>query len=100
MNANIATQLALEQSNPVGSDAFIAPEDNAQIWCSPKRDVHDKGRPSMSNVSINAQVEHVTQPFREAANAASAGLFQNVTSQLLALFRTQGCALPVAEELA
>src|ERR1700722_11173709 len=42
----------------------------------------------MSNISINTQVERVTQPF------------QNVTSQLLALFRAQGCALPVAEELA
>jgi DNA-binding response OmpR family regulator len=30
----------------------------------------------------------------------SAELFQNVTSQLLAIFRAQGCELPVAEELA
>jgi DNA-binding response OmpR family regulator len=42
----------------------------------------------------------VTQPFWESANAASAGLFQSVTSQLLAFFRAQGCVLPVAEELA
>jgi DNA-binding winged helix-turn-helix (wHTH) protein len=54
----------------------------------------------MSNASINPQVERVTQPFWESANPASADPFQNVTSQLLALFRTQGCALPVAEELA
>ena len=41
------------------------------------------------------------QPFSGCANAASSlGLFQNVTSQLLALFRAQGCALPIAEELA
>jgi DNA-binding response OmpR family regulator len=42
----------------------------------------------------------VTQPFWEFANAASADLFQHMTSQLLTLFRAQGCALPVAEELA
>jgi hypothetical protein len=42
----------------------------------------------------------VTQPFWEFANAASADLFQHTTSQLLALFRSQGRALPVAEELA
>jgi DNA-binding winged helix-turn-helix (wHTH) protein len=54
----------------------------------------------MSKVSINAQVERVPQPFWESANAASADLFQNVTSQLLAFFRAQGCVLAVAEELA
>jgi DNA-binding winged helix-turn-helix (wHTH) protein len=54
----------------------------------------------MSNVSINARVERVTQPFWKSANAASTGLFQNVTSQLLAYFRAQGCVLPIAEELA
>ena len=43
----------------------------------------------------------VPQPFSECANAAaSADGFQNVTSQLVAFFRAQGCALPVAEELA
>ena len=46
------------------------------------------------------QVEPSTQLFRESANAASADLFQRTTSQLLALFRAEGCALPVAEELA
>jgi DNA-binding winged helix-turn-helix (wHTH) protein len=46
------------------------------------------------------QVERGTQLFWESANAASPGLFQQVTSQLLALFRAQGCALLVAEELA
>jgi DNA-binding winged helix-turn-helix (wHTH) protein len=46
------------------------------------------------------QVERVTQLFWESANAASPDLFQQVTSQLLAFFRAQGCALPVAEELA
>jgi len=60
---------------------------------------HDKAD-AMSNVSINAQVERVTQPFRESVNEASADLVQNVTSQLLALFRAQGCAHPVAEDLA
>jgi DNA-binding winged helix-turn-helix (wHTH) protein len=54
----------------------------------------------MSNVLINAQVERMTQPFWDYPNAAPADLYQNVMSQLLALFRTQGCALPVAEELA
>jgi hypothetical protein len=42
----------------------------------------------------------VTQLFWESANAASPDLFRQVTSQLLALFRAQGCALAVAEELA
>ena len=46
------------------------------------------------------QVERVTQLFWESANAASPDLFQQVTSQLLALFRAKGCPLPVAEELA
>jgi len=54
----------------------------------------------MSNLSINAQVERVTHPFLGSANAASADPFQNVSSQLLAFFRTQGCVLPIAEELA
>jgi len=54
----------------------------------------------MSNVSINAHVDRVTQPSWGFANAASADLLQNVTSQLLAFFRAQGCVLPVAEELA
>jgi DNA-binding winged helix-turn-helix (wHTH) protein len=54
----------------------------------------------MSNTSINAQVERVTHPFWESANAESADPFQNVTSQLLAFFRTQGWLLPIAEELA
>ena len=43
------------------------------------------------------QVERVTQPFWESSNAASADLFQHMTLQLLALFRAQGCALPVAK---
>jgi DNA-binding response OmpR family regulator len=43
----------------------------------------------------------VPQPFSECADAAaSADGFQNVTSQLVAFFRAQGCALPVAEDLA
>ena len=54
----------------------------------------------MSNVLINPQIERLTQPFYDAANVASTDLVQNVTSQLLAIFRAQGCALPVAEELA
>jgi DNA-binding winged helix-turn-helix (wHTH) protein len=53
----------------------------------------------MSDASINAQVQGVTQPLRESGSAP-ADLFQNVTSQLLALFRAHGCALRVAEELA
>jgi DNA-binding winged helix-turn-helix (wHTH) protein len=48
----------------------------------------------------HALVERLTKPFWGAANAASADLLQNVTSQLLAYFRAQGCALPIAEELA
>src|SRR5271170_2567311 len=54
----------------------------------------------MSNVSINAQGERVTQPFWESADAASGDPFHNVTSQLLTFRRAQGCVLPVAEELA
>jgi hypothetical protein len=42
----------------------------------------------------------VAQPFWKSASGASADLFQNVTSQLLAFFLAQGCMLPVAEELA
>lgn len=42
----------------------------------------------------------MTQPFWESADAASAGLLQNVTPQLLAFFQAQGCVLPIAEELA
>jgi hypothetical protein len=42
----------------------------------------------------------MTQPFYEYPNMAPADLYQNVMSQLLALFRTQGCAPSVAEELA
>ena len=58
------------------------------------------GSPSMSKVLFNTQAERVTHPFWESANAVSADLFQNVTSQLLTLFRAQGCVLPIAEELA
>jgi hypothetical protein len=83
-----------------GSGAFIAPEDRAQIWRSPEQMPTIKADPSMSNVSINAQVERMTQPFWEYPNEAPGDLYQNVMSQLLALFRTQGCVLPVAEELA
>jgi DNA-binding winged helix-turn-helix (wHTH) protein len=46
------------------------------------------------------QVERVTQLFWESTNAASPDLFRQVTSRLLAFFRAQGCALPVAEERA
>ena len=54
----------------------------------------------MSNALINAQVEHGTQPFCGSASTPSGDPFQNVTSQLLAFFRAQGCVLPIAEELA
>jgi DNA-binding winged helix-turn-helix (wHTH) protein len=54
----------------------------------------------MSNASIDAQVERLTQPFWAAANAVSADPFQNVTSQLLAFFRAEGCLHSIAEELA
>jgi DNA-binding winged helix-turn-helix (wHTH) protein len=54
----------------------------------------------MNSASINAQVERVPQTSWESANAASADMFQNVTSQLLAFFRAQGCVLPIAEDLA
>ena len=54
----------------------------------------------MDNVSINAGAESVTEPFWESANAASSGLVQNVTSQLRAYFRAQGCVLAIAEERA
>jgi DNA-binding winged helix-turn-helix (wHTH) protein len=59
----------------------------------------------MTNHSINyerhAPVGRVAQSFSQCANAAAtADPFQNVTSQLLAFFRAEGCALPVAEDLA
>ena len=45
--------------------------------------------------------EQVTEPSRKCDNTASSDdLFQNVTSQLLAVFRVRGCAAPVAEGLA
>ena len=47
-----------------------------------------------------AQSERMTQPFWESADAASPDVFQNVTSQLRAYFRAQGCVVPIAEELA
>jgi DNA-binding winged helix-turn-helix (wHTH) protein len=60
----------------------------------------DKFCPPPRRTSTPRQVERVTQLFWESANAASPGLFQQMTSQLLALFRAQGCTLPIAEELA
>ena len=60
----------------------------------------DKFCPPPRLTATHRQVERVTQLFWASANAASPDLFQQVTSQLLALFRAQGCALPVAEELA
>jgi len=60
----------------------------------------DKFCPPPRLIATPRQVERVTQLFWESANAAPPDLFQQVTSQLLALFRAQGCALPVAEELA
>jgi DNA-binding winged helix-turn-helix (wHTH) protein len=60
----------------------------------------DKFCPPPRLTATPRQVERVTQLFRESANAASPDLFQQVTSQLLALFRAHGCAHPVAEELA
>jgi hypothetical protein len=60
----------------------------------------DKFRPPPRLTATPRQIECVTQPFWESANAASPDLFQQVRSQLLAFFRAQGCALPVAEKLA
>jgi len=40
------------------------------------------------------------QLYWEPTDRASSDLLQNVTSQLLAYFRAQGCVLPIAEELA
>jgi DNA-binding winged helix-turn-helix (wHTH) protein len=60
----------------------------------------DKFCPPPRRTATPRQVERVTQLFWEPANTASPGLFQQMTSQLLALFRAQGCTLPVAEELA
>src|SRR5271169_4099755 len=54
----------------------------------------------MNNMSINPRVERVARRFCESANGASADFLQNLTSQLLAHFRAQGCSLPVAEDLA
>ena len=60
----------------------------------------DKFCPPPRLTATPRQAERVTQPFWKSANAAPGDLFQQMTSQLLALFRAQGCALPVAEELA
>ena len=60
----------------------------------------DKFCPPPRLTTTPRQVEHGTQPFLGSASAAPADLFQHMTSQLLALFRAQGCTLPVAEELA
>jgi DNA-binding winged helix-turn-helix (wHTH) protein len=54
----------------------------------------------MNNLSTNAQVERMAPPLWESANVTPADLFQNVTSQLIAFFRVQGCVMPIAEELA
>jgi DNA-binding winged helix-turn-helix (wHTH) protein len=58
----------------------------------------------MLNLSINAHAGRAAQPFWKPANIASADTntdpLQNVTPQLLAYFRAQGCVLPIAEELA
>jgi DNA-binding winged helix-turn-helix (wHTH) protein len=42
----------------------------------------------------------MTDPYRRQHTASSDDQFQNVTSQLLAVFRVRGCAPSVAEELA
>ena len=47
-----------------------------------------------------AQAERMTQPYWESDNPASSDLVQNVTSELRAYFRAQGCMFPIAEELA
>ena len=60
----------------------------------------DKFCPPPRLTATPRQVERVTQLFWASANAASPDLLQQVTSQLLALLRAQGCALPVVEELA
>jgi DNA-binding winged helix-turn-helix (wHTH) protein len=54
----------------------------------------------VNNIAINTPIERTTQPFWDSANTASSDLVQNVTSQLRAYFRAQGCVLPIAEELA
>ena len=60
----------------------------------------DKLCPTPGLTATPRQAERVTQLFWASANAASPDLLQQVTSQLLALLRAQGCALPVVEELA
>src|SRR5580658_10847153 len=54
----------------------------------------------MNNLAINVPVDRMPQPFWQSGNTASSDLAHNVTSQLRAYFRAQGCVLPVAEELA
>jgi len=47
------------------------------------------------------RAEQTPEPSRRSGNAASSDdLFQNVTSQLVAVFQSRGCASPIAEELA
>jgi DNA-binding winged helix-turn-helix (wHTH) protein len=54
----------------------------------------------MTTLSSSAPVPSLPQPLWESTNTASADPLQNVTTQLLAFFRAQGCVFPVAEELA
>ena len=54
----------------------------------------------MNTTSTNIQYEPVTQAFARSTLAMPADPVTNVTSQLFAFFRSQGCVLTVAEELA
>jgi len=99
-----AFSLTLNPWLPVGvlsSTFLLIPE--SQLPPATRLPVPNPARIELLGWTLTAtprQVERVTQLFWESANAASPDLFQQVTSQLLALFRAQGCALPVAEELA
>jgi len=54
----------------------------------------------MSYQRVNPFQLSSVHPAQARIALAPADLFQNVTSQLLAFFRAQGCVLPIAEELA
>src|SRR5215467_8055451 len=54
----------------------------------------------MKTILTSAHFQPVTQAFANSSFEAPADPVANVTSQLFAFFRSQGCVLTVAEELA
>lgn len=53
----------------------------------------------MNNLAISVPVDRMPQPYWQSDNTASSDLAQNLTSQLRAYFRAEGCVPLIAEEL-